>query len=124
MLFCPGAAFSSPQLLVLDEPTQGVDVNGQVALYDLIDQLRHGTELRGADGLPRPASGDGENDEVLCLNHHICCSARLKWCQCTPNLSLMFEFRGLNNLGIYRHHHNHRHNLQDESCAGEMDTHD
>ena len=37
---CPGAA-QQPQLLVLDEPTQGVDVNGQVALYDLIDQLRH-----------------------------------------------------------------------------------
>ena len=30
-----------PQLLVLDEPTQGVDVNGQLALYDLINQLRH-----------------------------------------------------------------------------------
>ena len=32
---------NQPQLLVLDEPTQGVDVNGQLALYDLINQLRH-----------------------------------------------------------------------------------
>ncbi len=35
------ALLNRPQLLVLDEPTQGVDVNGQVALYDLINQLRH-----------------------------------------------------------------------------------
>lgn len=35
------ALLNQPQLLVLDEPTQGVDVNGQVALYDLINQLRH-----------------------------------------------------------------------------------
>lgn len=34
------ALLNKPQLLVLDEPTQGVDVNGQVALYDLINQLR------------------------------------------------------------------------------------
>ncbi len=34
------ALLNRPQLLVLDEPTQGVDVNRQVALYDLIDQLR------------------------------------------------------------------------------------
>ncbi len=34
------ALLNQPQLLVLDEPTQGVDVNGQVALYDLINQLR------------------------------------------------------------------------------------
>ncbi|MGL4212892.1 MAG: ATP-binding cassette domain-containing protein, partial [Morganella morganii] len=34
------ALLARPQLLVLDEPTQGVDVNGQVALYDLITRLR------------------------------------------------------------------------------------
>lgn len=34
------ALLNKPQLLVLDEPTQRVDVNGQLALYDLIDQLR------------------------------------------------------------------------------------
>ena len=68
------ALLNQPQLLVLDEPTQGVDVNGQVALYDLIDQLRH--ELNCGVLM---VSHDlhlvmAKTDEVLCLNHHICCS--------------------------------------------------
>ena len=59
---------------MLDEPTQGVDVNGQVALYDLIDQLR-----RELDCGVLMVSHDlhlvmAKTDEVLCLNHHICCS--------------------------------------------------
>ncbi len=68
------ALLNRPQLLVLDEPTQGVDVNGQVALYDLINQLRH--EL---DCAVLMVSHDlhlvmAKTDEVLCLNQHICCS--------------------------------------------------
>ena len=68
------ALLNRPQLLVLDEPTQGVDVNGQVALYDLIDQLR-----RELDCGVLMVSHDlhlvmAKTDEVLCLNHHICCS--------------------------------------------------
>ncbi|MBA1993767.1 ATP-binding cassette domain-containing protein, partial [Escherichia coli] len=68
------ALLNRPQLLVLDEPTQGVDVNGQVALYDLIDQLR-----RELDCAVLMVSHDlhlvmAKTDEVLCLNHHICCS--------------------------------------------------
>ncbi|NSL63880.1 zinc ABC transporter ATP-binding protein ZnuC, partial [Yersinia pestis] len=68
------ALLNRPQLLVLDEPTQGVDVNGQLALYDLIEQLRK--ELGCAVLM---VSHDlhlvmAKTDEVLCLNQHICCS--------------------------------------------------
>lgn len=108
---CPGAA-QQPQLLVLDEPTQGVDVNGQVALYDLIDQLRH--ELNCAVLM---VSHDlhlvmAKTDEVLCLNHHICCSGTPEVVSMHPEFISMFGPRGAEQLGIYRHHHNHRHDLQ------------
>ena len=104
------ALLNKPQLLVLDEPTQGVDVNGQVALYDLIDQLR-----RELDCAVLMVSHDlhlvmAKTDEVLCLNHHICCSGAPEVVSMHPEF--MFGQRGAEQLGIYRHNHNHRHDLQ------------
>ena len=106
------ALLARPQLLVLDEPTQGVDVNGQVALYDLIDQLR-----RELDCAVLMVSHDlhlvmAKTDEVLCLNHHICCSGTPEVVSMHPEFISMFGPRGAEQLGIYRHHHNHRHDLQ------------
>ncbi len=106
------ALLNQPQLLVLDEPTQGVDVNGQLALYDLINKLRH--EL---DCAVLMVSHDlhlvmAKTDEVLCLNHHICCSGTPEVVSAHPQFISMFGPRGAEQLGIYRHHHNHRHDLQ------------
>ena len=104
------ALLSSPQLLVLDEPTQGVDVNGQVALYDLIDQLRR--ELNCAVLMVSHDLVMAKTDEVLCLNHHICCSGTPEVVSMHPEFISMFGHRGAEQLGIYRHNHNHRHDLQ------------
>ena len=106
------ALLNAPQLLVLDEPTQGVDVNGQVALYDLIDRLRQ--ELNCGVLM---VSHDlhlvmAKTDEVLCLNHHICCSGTPEVVSMHPEFLSMFGPRGAEQLGIYRHQHNHRHDLQ------------
>lgn len=106
------ALLNQPQLLVLDEPTQGVDVNGQVALYDLIDQLRH--ELNCAVLI---VSHDlhlvmARTDEVLCLNQHICCSGTPEVVSQHPEFISMFGSQAAGQLAIYRHHHNHRHDLQ------------
>ncbi|HGN0224977.1 TPA: zinc ABC transporter ATP-binding protein ZnuC [Proteus mirabilis] len=101
------ALLNQPQLLVLDEPTQGVDVNGQLALYDLINQLRN--ELGCAILM---VSHDlhlvmAKTDEVLCLNGHICCSGTPDVVSSHPEFIAMFGSRGAEQLGIYRHHHQH-----------------
>lgn len=95
------ALLNQPQLLVLDEPTQGVDVNGQLALYDLINQLRH--ELGCAILM---VSHDlhlvmAKTDEVLCLNGHICCSGTPDVVSSHPEFIAMFGSRGAEQLGIY-----------------------
>ncbi len=105
------ALLNRPQLLVLDEPTQGVDVNGQLALYDLIEQLRK--ELGCAVLM---VSHDlhlvmAKTDEVLCLNQHICCSGAPEVVSTHPEFIAMFGNRGAEQLAVYRHNHNHRHDL-------------
>ena len=105
------ALLGKPELLVLDEPTQGVDVNGQVALYDLINQLRQ--ELGCAVLM---VSHDlhlvmAKTDDVLCLNHHVCCSGPPEVVSQHPEFTAMFGPRASQQLAIYRHHHNHRHDL-------------
>ncbi|WP_127958332.1 zinc ABC transporter ATP-binding protein ZnuC [Serratia microhaemolytica] len=105
------ALLNSPQLLVLDEPTQGVDVSGQIALYDLIEELR--AELGCAVLM---VSHDlhlvmAKTNEVLCLNQHICCSGTPEVVSLHPEFIAMFGQLGSQHLAIYRHNHNHRHDL-------------
>ncbi|KPD02880.1 zinc ABC transporter ATP-binding protein ZnuC [Moellerella wisconsensis] len=106
------ALLNQPDLLVLDEPTQGVDINGQVALYDLINQLR--TELNCGVLM---VSHDlhlvmAKTDKVLCINGHICCSGTPEVVSLHPEFIAMFGYRGAQQIGVYRHHHNHQHDLE------------
>lgn len=105
------ALLNQPQLLVLDEPTQGVDVNGQIALYSLIEELRN--ELNCAVLM---VSHDlhlvmAKTDEVLCLNQHVCCSGTPSAVSQHPEFVAMFGKHHSEQLAIYTHHHNHQHDL-------------
>lgn len=113
------ALLNHPQLLVLDEPTQGVDVNGQLALYDLINQLRN--ELNCSVLM---VSHDlhlvmAKTDQVLCLNHHICCSGTPDIVSNHPEFISMFGPQGAKQIGFYRHHHGHK--AQPQTFAGHID---
>ncbi|VFP84302.1 Zinc import ATP-binding protein ZnuC [Candidatus Erwinia haradaeae] len=102
------ALLNHPKLLVLDEPTQGIDINCQITLYDLIDQLRH--ELKCGILI---VSHDlhfvmAKTDEVICLNQHICCSGTSQAVSQHPEFISMFGHLGTRKLAIY-HHKNHAH---------------
>lgn len=105
------ALLNRPQLLVLDEPTQGVDVNGQIALYSLIEELRnelHCGVLMVSHDLHLVMA---KTDEVLCLNQHVCCSGTPSAVSQHPEFVAMFGKHQSEQLAIYTHHHNHQHDL-------------
>lgn len=108
------ALLSRPDLLVLDEPVQGVDVQGQMELYQLIPQLRD--ELGCAVLM---VSHDlhlvmAATDEVICLNGHVCCSGHPDQVSINPAYIQLFGIRpDKTPLAHYTHHHDHQH------CAGD-----
>ena len=103
------AILRKPDLLVLDEPVQGVDFAGEVALYDLIRQIRDRT---GCGILL--ISHDlhvvmADTDTVICLNGHVCCRGTPESVVSSPAYQKMFGVRAAETLAIYRHHHDHTH---------------
>lgn len=105
------ALLSKPDLLVLDEPLQGVDINGQMSLYKLISEVR---QILGCAVLL--VSHDlhfvhAASDKVICLNHHICCAGKPEEVQNHPNYQLLFTGYRPDVLAPYAHHHDHHHDV-------------
>lgn len=98
-----------PDLLVLDEPVQGVDFNGEIALYELIrkirDQLRCGVLLISHDLHVVMAA----TDRVVCLNGHVCCSGTPTTVASSAEYKALFGARAASGLAVYEHSHDHEH---------------
>ncbi len=103
------AIIRKPDLLVLDEPVQGVDFTGQIALYKLIrdirDRLNCGVLLISHDLHIVMA----ETDTVVCLNGHVCCSGTPKLVAEDPEYRRLFGPAASEALAVYRHDHDHTH---------------
>ena len=98
-----------PALLVLDEPVQGVDFSGEIALYNLIaeirDELGCGVLMISHDLHVVMAA----TDKVVCLNGHICCQGTPKAVAASPAYRALFGDRAAATLAFYEHHHDHIH---------------
>ena len=102
----------SPSLLILDEPAQGVDVQGQQALYQLIGSLKQRLNcsiLMVSHDLHLVMAS---SDRVICLNQHICCSGHPDNVSAHPAYLEIFGSPS-EEVAIYTHHHDHQHNLDD-----------
>ena len=120
------ALLREPDLLILDEPVQGVDFSGQVAIYQLIADIR---SQRGCAILM--ISHDlhivmAKSDRVICLNTHVCCEGHPEDVSKSPEYVHMFGNAAAQTLGIYAHVHDHTHDVSGapHHLAEGCDNHD
>ncbi len=103
------ALLQQPDLLVLDEPMQGVDLTGQEELYNLLADVpkRHGCGiLMVSHDLHLVMAA---TDKVICLNGHICCEGHPEAVSTHPEYLRLFGWQGSKGLAVYSHRHDHQH---------------
>jgi len=105
------ALLRDPDLLILDEPAQGVDFTGQLELYALIERVR---DERGCGVLL--VSHDlhvvmAATDRVICLNRHVCCAGQPEAVSRHPEYLNLFGAHAARGVAIYTHAHDHAHDL-------------
>jgi len=108
-----------PDLLVLDEPTQGLDQPAVASFYGLIEDVRE-----DLDCAVLMVSHDlhvvmRSSDHVICLNGHVCCQGTPTLVSAAPEYQALFGFGTEGALALYRHEHDHRH---DHSKDSDSDT--
>ena len=103
------ALLADPQLLFLDEPTEGLEQPGEADFYHLFEQVRRET---GAGVFM--VSHDlhvvmSASDRVICLNHHICCAGTPHVVRAAPEYRALFGHGTHGALALYQHQHDHDH---------------
>lgn len=118
------ALLREPDLLILDEPTQGVDFAGEAELYQLIADVR---DRRGC-GIVM-ISHDlhlvmSATDEVVCINHHVCCSGAPEAVTRHPEYLALFGKKAAEAVAVYAHAHDHHHDVSGNVVGEHEHGHD
>lgn len=103
------ALLEKPDLLILDEATQGLDQSGSAAFYAQIDQVRATlgcAVLMVSHELHVVMSA---SDRVICLNGHVCCEGTPEIVASAPEYRALFGTGTGGALALYRHTHDHSH---------------
>lgn len=103
------ALLARPELLVLDEATQGLDQPGTAAFYERIEAVRQETGcavLMVSHDLHVVMSA---SDRVICLNSHVCCEGEPSHVASAPEYRALFGAGTKGTMALYTHHHDHHH---------------
>lgn len=107
------ALLDDPELLILDEPTQGLDQPGSAAFYQQIEDIRN---RRGCAVLMVSHELHvvmSASDRVICINGHVCCQGRPDVVAQAEEYRALFGTGTKGALALYRHEHSHAHDGAD-----------
>jgi zinc transport system ATP-binding protein len=103
------ALLDKPQLLILDEATQGLDQPGSAAFYEEIEAVRRDTGAAILMVSHELHVVMAASDRVICLNGHICCEGAPEHVASAPEYRALFGTGTRGTLALYRHEHDHAH---------------
>jgi zinc transport system ATP-binding protein len=112
------ALVNRPGLLLLDEPTQGLDQPGSAAFYRLIERVRAETGCAVLMISHELHVVMAASDRVLCLNGHVCCQGTPEVVRSAPEYRALFGTGTGGALALYRHEHDHSHGHDHRHDAG------
>ena len=107
-VFVARALAQEAEIILLDEAFSGVDVGSQEGLVSVLRELRDDGKvvLIATHDLTNLAQ---RFDEVLCLNHHVCCAGHPEMVTSDPSYIQLFGKQVAGTLAVYHHHHDHEH---------------
>jgi zinc transport system ATP-binding protein len=103
------ALVAKPDLLLLDEPTAGLDQPGSAAFYELIEDVRQETGCAVLMISHELHVVMAASDRVICLNGHVCCQGTPEHVSSAPEYRALFGTGTHGALALYRHEHDHSH---------------
>ena len=68
----------NPELLILDEPAQNLDIKNQLNFYNLLNQIYQRRDISILMVSHDLHMVMASTKQVICLYHHICCSGNLR----------------------------------------------
>jgi zinc transport system ATP-binding protein len=108
------ALLNNPEVLILDEPAQNLDISGQLAFYKLLKEVydkRKISILMVSHDLHLVMAS---TKQVICLFHHVCCAGEPQVIAKDPEFIALFGNDMAKMMAVYNHHHNHSH----DNCGG------
>ena len=103
-LLLVGTLMSKPDLLILDEPTQYLDVASQQTFYRILGELKERLGITIFIISHDLFTVMKNSDQVICLNKHVCCSGKPTELDTNPDFK-----NALSEIGVYVHNHDHKH---------------
>ncbi|MEO1024186.1 MAG: metal ABC transporter ATP-binding protein [Pseudomonadota bacterium] len=109
------ALTGEPELLLLDEPTQGLDQPGSADFYELIEDVRRDLGCGVLMVSHELHVVMAASDRVICLNGHVCCQGTPEHVASAPEYRALFGTGTKGALALYRHQHDHHHHDHEHS---------